>query len=142
MIEWTDKNHTNSMTLIFKLEKGKKLVYFLDEIAFNLSAALFTKTDNSTLKLFHKAYDFTTWLHWSYFCKKDQILPLYRENMAQNVGSVEVSHVWLEAFHAQNKTKFSSYLNCKHGLPSSGKSEMSKEKYFFKFSFIFPFVIF
>lgn len=121
LIEWHDKNRTNGMNLLFKLRTNHESTYSLDEIAFNLSTALFIHNDNSTLKLFHDAVDFTTWLHWSYLCEKDQKLPLYTEKRKQYVGTIEVSHIWLEAFHVQNKKSFSSHIDCKHGLSTKRK---------------------
>lgn len=122
-IEWIDKNQTNAMVLKFKLKEDKKSVYTLDEVVFNLSTAIFSESNNSRLKLFHEAHDFTTWLHWSYSCDKQQKLPLYTDHGKQYVGTLEVSYVWLEAFHIQNKKNFSPHIHCNSGLSTKGKSE-------------------
>lgn len=122
-IEWIEKNQTNAMVLKFKLKEDKKSVYTLDEVVFNLSTAIFSESNNSRLKLFHEAHDFTTWLHWSYSCDKQQKLPLYTDHGKQYVGTLEVSYVWLEAFHIQNKKNFSPHIHCNSGLSTKGKSE-------------------
>lgn len=107
VIEWMEKNSTNTIKLVFGLKMDKS-VYSLDEIILNVSAALFTDNDNSTLKLKHAARDFETWLHRSYLSDNDQELPLYQiKNRNKSMGSLVIKHIQLEAFHTEDMWHFS-----------------------------------
>jgi hypothetical protein len=72
----------------------------------------FVFSDSSAIKLYTNKTQFSTPVHKSYRCAKEQTFDLMKSGSNKTVGAVILSQVQLEAFHEKNDTLFDTGPYC------------------------------
>jgi hypothetical protein len=67
---------------------------------------------NDTVVLYNNKTEFSTPLHKSYRCAKEQTFDLMKDGSNKTFGAVTLSHVQLEAFHEKMDVLFDAGLYC------------------------------
>lgn len=117
-LTWYNKdNASNILNIVFK--KNNTDSHFMIQ---NIS--LFVKPSDDTFpgikdknitKMYNNKTEFSTPLSKSYRCAKEQSFNLLKDGSNTTIGTIEVSHVQLEAFHKTMDDSFGAAEDCEGG---------------------------
>lgn len=110
VIEWNEHNATNTMLLTFALNGSD---FYLKEIVAELSSNILPNEKNSSTKLYHVTSVFKIPKDRSYHCTKVTSWNLTNNEVnGTEVGSINFSHVLMQAYHTGADKNFSQSVDC------------------------------
>lgn len=110
LINWSDRNATNTLSMTFTLNTTNS-EFSISKFVFDLNKEIFPKDSNfSSHSFYHVGSFFETPKQNSYHCTRPQILTI--TNGENENGTVSFSHTLLEAFHVGNNEQFSTPIDC------------------------------
>jgi len=115
-IMWLNKDNTtaNQFTIFFEKNSTENR-YMIRNISINVTL---TKeefpyiNDTTTIMLYNNKTEFSTPLHKSYRCAKEQTFDLMKSESNETFGTITLSQVQLEAFHEKMDTLFDTAEDC------------------------------
>lgn len=121
-ITWLNQDNTTKNHFIILFEKnGTENRYMIRNITISITPTkkVFPDIkDNSTIELYNNKTEFSTPLHKSYRCAKEQTFDLMKSGTNETCGAVTLSHVQLEAFHEKMDGLFDTAEDCEKSSSS------------------------
>jgi len=115
-ITWFNKdNKTENQFTIFFEKNSTENRYMIRNISISviLTKEVFPDINDSvSITLYNDKAEFSTPLHKSYRCAKEQTFDLMKSGSNQTFGAVTLSQVQLEAFHEKMDTLFDTAEDC------------------------------
>jgi len=120
-ITWLNEDNQTNHFIIFFLKNNTENRYMIRNITVSVTPAKKEFPgfkDNATIVLYSNKTEFSTPLHKSYRCAKEQTFDLMKSGSNETSGAVTLSHVQLEAFHEKRDALFDTAEDCEKSSSS------------------------